>query len=463
MSSRPRPPSRPPASRPKLRNQLLFVFGILVLAGGAFYTALVVATRVDQIFFPDQQIVPGGFLSKLPGVDKGDDSALGGGRINILVMGLDRRPYEGQAATRTDTMFVVSIDQSTKTARGLAMPRDLYVDIPTKSGNSSFKERINTAYEYGENGDYPGGGAATVEKVVENLLGINIDYYVLIDFQGFKQLVDLIGGIDVDVASPVNDPYYSDTELLNDFYPCIFDVGVHHMDGTDALCYARTRRNSSDFDRIQRQQRVIFAAIDKASQLKLFADPRQLINLWKNYKSTVKTDISDLQIPGFAKLASGMDSSSISFLSLAAATTSYTTSEGAAVLLPSEEGIQQIVKALFSDHQLEQEHATIEIQNGTDKQGLGQRVASSLSSIGVSDPLMKVTNAADSVHQKTEIIDYSGKSYTAEKIATVLGISSKTAVRRAAATDAGLRTTNSDILVILGNDAKVDPSVERSP
>src|SRR5687767_4301989 len=110
--------------RPKLRSQLLFIFGILLLTGGAFYTALVVATQIDQIFSPGTQIRPPSIVRNLnlPGIDKGDSvtSEIRGGRINVLVMGLDRRPSEGNAPARTDTMFVVTIDPSTKTARGLA-------------------------------------------------------------------------------------------------------------------------------------------------------------------------------------------------------------------------------------------------------------------------------------------------------------------------------------------------------
>jgi hypothetical protein len=186
MANRPRrrapSPRHKSLSRPKLRNQILFVAGLLILAAGAFYTALVVFTQIDRIFFPGNEIRPPGFLRKAPGIDRGPElTELGGGRINILVMGLDRRVREGNAPARTDSMFVITVDPSTRTARGLAMPRDLYVDIPTKSGNSTFKDRINTAYILGELQGYSGGGTGLARQVVERLLGIRIDYHVVID------------------------------------------------------------------------------------------------------------------------------------------------------------------------------------------------------------------------------------------------------------------------------------------
>src|SRR4051812_45736421 len=96
MSSR---PGRSSPARPKLRNQLLFIFGILVLAAGAFYTALVVMTQIERIFVPGTPINLG-TLGSLPGVKSAPDASaaasdIGGDRINILVMGIDRRPYEG--------------------------------------------------------------------------------------------------------------------------------------------------------------------------------------------------------------------------------------------------------------------------------------------------------------------------------------------------------------------------------
>ncbi|HXH23193.1 MAG TPA: LCP family protein [Dehalococcoidia bacterium] len=417
------------------------------------------ATQVDQIFFPDGEINLGG-LARLPGIDKaGDATEIGGSRINILVMGLDRRPIEGSTLTRSDTMFVMTIDPTTKTSRGLAMPRDLWVDIPTKSGGT-FKERINTVLVYGETMGYPGGGPGLAKATVERLLKIKIHYYVIIDFEGFKKVIDGLGGIDVDVPTAVNDPFYSETERLGDFYPCVFSVGVHHMNGSDALCYARTRRNSDDRDRITRQQRIMLAVLEKASQLHLLAEPQNMVSLWKSYKNTIKTDISDLQIPGFARLAAGMDPDDLAFLSLGPATVGYTTPDGAAVLLPSEAGIEQIVKALYSNAYLEQESAVVEIQNGTDRQGFAQTVVRFLSSNrgDLPEKALTATNAAQPTYTRTEIIDFTGKTYTAGWIASRLDLK-KTSVRPATPADAALRTVpNADIVVILGTDAKVDVS-----
>ncbi len=462
MSDRPQRPAPSPSrpSRPRLRNQLLFVLGILVLAAGAFYTALVVATQIDQIFFPDSQIRLGSGLSKLPGIDPGSaPSDIGGGRINILVMGLDRRPYEGNAATRTDTMFVMTVDPSTHTARGLAMPRDLFVDIPTKSGNSTYKERVNAAYVLGATQNYPGGGPALAKATVERLLNIKINYYVVIDFEGFKQVIDLLGGIDVDVPSPgVNDPFYSETERLGDFYPCVFKAGLHHMDGSDALCYSRTRRNSSDLDRILRQQRVIFAVMDKATQLHVLADPSNVLSLWKRYKGTVVTDINDLQVPGFAKLAASIDPDQLAFLSLGAATTPFTTADGAAVLLPSEAGIKQIVEAFMSDNRLLQEAAQIEVRNGTTQNDKSTKAVEYFTSLGIPTTHMIAVNAPDAAHSQTEIIDYTGKRYTAERLAVWLGLP-KERVHKSTEADIALRSSEADIVVIVGADAKLESAL----
>src|SRR3989304_2949878 len=169
------PPSAPAA---QLRRRLLAALAGLGILIAASYLALIIVTRIDELFFPGQGLSVGG-LGRLPGVENNDEG--GSGQINILVLGLDRRPREGNAPTRTDTMFVLTIDRQTKTAGILGIPRDLWVEIPYAEGGI-FQERINTAYVYGETQGYPGGGPALAEEVIERNLGIAIDPYVSIDF-----------------------------------------------------------------------------------------------------------------------------------------------------------------------------------------------------------------------------------------------------------------------------------------
>ena len=444
------------------------VFGILALAAGAFYTALVVVTQVDHIFFPDSEIriasLPG--VSVLPGVDaegtSGEASAAsngdqGGRRLNILVMGLDRRPSDGNAASRTDTMFVMMVDPVSDTARGLAMPRDLWVEIPIDDTPGNYIEnRINAAYPIGENGNWAnGGGIGAVTRTVERLLGIEIDHHVIIDFDGFREVVNLLGGIDVDVPEPgVYDPEYSETELPGDYYPCIFEPGMYHMDGSQALCYARVRRGSDDLDRINRQQRVILSMMSKAAELNFLSSPPALVNLWKEYKNTVQTDLSDLQVPGYAEMAATIDQKSLAFLTLGVVATPFTTADGAQVLLPSPEGVKQIVDAFLSDGQLLDENATIEVLNATAIPDLATAAADYLVSLGL--PPSNVTAAEGAATATgTEIIVFTDTQYTAERIAGWLGISTAQ-IRDATPADEPLRTTQADILVLVSNDAEIE-------
>ncbi|MGD0765857.1 MAG: LCP family protein [Dehalococcoidia bacterium] len=431
-----------------LRGRLLLALFVLLFAAGSAYGALVLMTRVDSILFPGHGIQ---LPFDGPGLSSGNDAnSVGNKRINVLVLGLDRRPREGNIFTRTDTMIVVTIDPQTKTAGVLGIPRDLYVTIPDGNGGT-FDERINTALEYGETYKYPGGGPKLAEDTIAQNLGINIDHYVIIDFSGFKEIIDSLGGIDVDVPDPLYDPTYSDTELPGDYFPLDFSPGMQHMDGRTALGYARSRNTTSDLDRIQRQQRIIFAVMDKALSLNVLPNA---LDLWDKYKNTISTDISDFMIPGFAKLAADIPPERISGLSLGACTTPWTTPGGADVLLPSEEGCQEIVQALFSDQQLLEEKAVVEIQDGSGT-GVGPKALDLLVNLGFTKGSLFNSSPPDGgVFGQTEIVDFSNKTYTTEKLAQWLQVPTSR-VRMATAADAGLRTSDADVLVLLGKDTNV--------
>jgi len=426
---------------------------VVVLAAVASYLALIIVTRVDALFLPGNEIQLGG-LGGLPGVDSGGagEGDLREGRINILVMGLDRRPREGEAPARTDTLFVLTIDPHRKTAGILGIPRDLWVEIPGKDGGT-FEERINSAYVIGSVNNYDGGGPGLAMEVVEDTLDIPIHHYVVVDFEGFVEVIDGLGGIDVEVAEEIDDPYYSWTELPGDYDPQYFEPGVQHMDGLTALAYARIRRSSDDLDRIQRQQRVMFAVMDKALSLNVLANA---VDLWGEYKGAVDTDFNDLQIPGLAALAAQIPPDRVSALSLGPATVAYITPEGAAVLLTDDEGVQRLVQALFSDQQLLEEEALVEVQNGTGTEGLASEAVSYFVEMGFPASGLVVADADDGLyHTTTEIVDFTGKTYTAQRLADWLGLPSER-IRAARAEDSDLTTISADIVVILGDDANIE-------
>jgi hypothetical protein len=197
--------------------------------------------------------------------------------------------------------------------------------------------------------------------------------------------------------------------------------------------------------------------------LKVLSDPTNVAALWKRYKTTVQTDINDLQLPGLVKLAAAVDTDHMAFLSLGAATVPWTTPEGAAVLIPSEAGIKQIVEALYSDQRIQQEAALVEVQNGTDRAGHAAKAVEYLTGLGLPPASIKTANAADTSRARTEIIEFSGKRYTAGKIAEWLGIP-KDRVRHGGELDAPLRSiAAADIVVILGSDAKVESTAAIPP
>ncbi len=240
------------------RRRIIATFFILVLLAAAVAAAL--------YFYVDQTTLNG-------------ERA---GRVNIMVLGVD------DAATLSDTIMVVSIstkkDEPYKVAM-VSLPRDMYVDIP---GFGSSK--INAAYTYGQNNDYPGGGPALSKKVVEQTLDLPIHYYVVMDFTGFKEVINAVGGVDVDVKTAIEDPYYPD--YSSGYAPFSISTGPQHLNGEQALAYARSRQTTSDFDRAARQQQVAVAFKDKVLSSRLFTNPTEIAKLQTTLKDHFKTDLS---------------------------------------------------------------------------------------------------------------------------------------------------------------------------
>lgn len=372
-------------------------------------------------------------------------------RVNLLVMGVDQRVHE-QGPWRTDTMLVLTIDPVTMSAGMLSIPRDLWVPIP------GYEEgRINTAHYLGEIYDYPGGGPALAAKTVQYNLGVPIHHYARVNFTAFERLVDLIGGIDVYVEEEISDPIYPDEAYGYD--PLYISAGWQHFNGEMALKYARTRHSAGgDFDRAKRQQQVLLAIFEQVTRLDLLPElaPRAP-ELWQTLQGSIVTDLTLDEVIALAQLASEVDAENIRYVVIDEHYTQFwSTPEGQQVLIPLRDRIRELRDYIFTTEapqpeqaddpaaRLQAEGATIEVLNGTTTAGLAALTSDILQQHGLQ--VTHTDNGDRSDYAESLIIVYTGKTYTAETVAQILGLP-MTAVVHGADTNAEY-----DISIIVGDD-----------
>ncbi len=261
-------------------------------------------------------------------------------RVNILLMGIDRRPGEA-FISRTDSMMLVSIDPETEAISVLSVPRDLYVSIPGRG-----RDRINTAFVYGSTGNNPEGGASLAMQTVAYNLGVPVDHYVMVDFSAVTRGIDILGGIDVYVPQAINDPTYPDMNYGYD--PLFIPAGTQHLDGELALKYARTRHVDNDFGRAGRQQQVILAARDKAVSMGVGSMLTKAPSIYRQVESGVKTDLNLDQLIALARTVSEIPKESIRNEVLDYDyVTSYRTETGAQVLVLNNATAAPLIQELF--------------------------------------------------------------------------------------------------------------------
>ena len=204
--------------------------------------------------------------------ERGMDNLAPGDRLslkkNIIVLGVDERAEEHDVG-RSDTLFVVMFDTKNKAASLLSVPRDTRVRIKGHGW-----DKINHAYAYG--------GRELTQKTTEELLGIKINNYVMVDFKGFVGLVDAIGGVDINVEKNMN---YYDTW---DGFRIDLKKGMQHMDGKTAIQYVRYRDEEGDIGRIRRQQHFIMAVYDRITSANMLL---HIPGLAKQLTNMVKTDL----------------------------------------------------------------------------------------------------------------------------------------------------------------------------
>jgi polyisoprenyl-teichoic acid--peptidoglycan teichoic acid transferase len=228
------------------------------------------------------------------------------GRINILVLGSDRRISGTVTSELTDTILVASIGRYTKDVVLISIPRDLWVE-----DSRGYHMKINSVYALDSIDPLTGKidhtrGTQELTGIIEKLLDIPVHYYALVNFQLFTDIVDLLGGIDVNVDQAFTDYTYpiegKENAPENERYETVhFSAGQQKLNGEQALKFARSRHGDNnegnDFARARRQQKVIMAIKDKALSLQTIINPQKLIELYTAYSKNVETnmDLATLQ------------------------------------------------------------------------------------------------------------------------------------------------------------------------
>ena len=221
-----------------------------------------------------------------------------GERVNVLLMGIDAGPSRTQALT--DSLIVISLDPVGRTVTMVSIPRDL-VDVPLGNGDT-FSPKINSLLGWANRHqtEFPLGGTRALEDAIGALLGVPIHYYAKVDLAGFVTMVDAVGGVDINVARPLSDKNYGGFGVGPGWS---ITVGPHHLDGANALAYARIRRSTgeNDFTRAGRQQEVLIALRDQAVEGGNFLF--SLPGLLDAVGDTARTDLPADRLPELAALA----------------------------------------------------------------------------------------------------------------------------------------------------------------
>ena len=365
----------------------------------------------------------------------------GASRINILFVGLrGGEPTEEDCPFCTDTLILLTLDPTTKTAGMLSIPRDMWVNIPG-FGYS----RINTAWTLGRGSKLPGGGPTLAMKTVSHFVGVPVDYYVQVDFDTFVDVIDLIGGVDVyNDETIVLDPASHGKDFPKVKMTC---CGMRHLNGTVALAFARCRHaeqgcKDGDVGRAKRQQKVIFGIRDKALMPENF--PKLLAQapqLYRTFSSGIHTNMT---LPDAMKLAvlvrdipEGKIKHGVIDNSMVTLDSVILGGQNASIIRPIPDEVRVLRDEIFTSSGplspmakgdplslMQEDGARVRVLNGTSSPQLEARTQQYLAEKGIT-----VTEIGGTRSQsRTVIVLYSPKLYTLQFLQEIFGITRSTQI-----------------------------------
>lgn len=474
-----------PTKRRRKKSKLRFVFYLAIIFAIIFiaYSSRPEKTDDESLWSylleaSEKYMNPSNPFSQLGALTADAEKTLIGAdedRINLLLMGIGGSGHAG--GSLTDTIIVASFKPSTGQGAMLSIPRDLIIPIPGYGWR-----KINNTYALAEYND-PGTGGDYAKQIISQIFGQQIPYYILIDFNGFEELIDLVGGIDIDVPNTLSDyeyPIRGREEYPEDqrYEHLYIEEGPQHLDGATALKYVRSRHalgeEGSDFARAARQQLVMEALTKKILSLSTLTRPSRIKKILDNVDENIDTNLSLEEFVAFGKIAKDYDREANPIHSVVLDNSidgplQAANYNGAFVLEPVVEDFSElkfIADAIFTpdlkyerptdpsglprvtlDNPIEaKEDATIEVQNGTFVNGLARANEEKLRDLGYN--VVKIGNSDNQDINQTVIYDLSNGKYPQ----TLDFLAANYSDNITASIPLGV-SSSADILILLGLDA----------
>ncbi len=354
-------------------------------------------------------------------------------RVHVLVLGIDYVP--GAAARRSDTIFVASLREGD--VRILSIPRDTHVKFP-----DGRVEKVNAAYAIG--------GAELARRVISSFLGVEIKYHIVIDYEGFEKLIDLVGGVTLTVEKPLKDEKTKP--------PIDIPAGTQKLNGKMALGYVRYRDPvTGDLGRLQRQRHLLEALLQqRASSL---PDLQQFITTAQKF---VETNLAPILLYRLAQRLHDLKPEQVQIKQIPGESVCKSAKEGGCYIEPDPVRTAQLVnKMLRGMEVVTADEVRVKVLNGAGVTGLARRVGELLRNEGFS--VIHIGNADRFDYTESYIIDVTGNPKKIELLrerslrtllkvvkpqeipATMKGLAAK-----------GVTSEGADAIIILGQDFKIE-------
>lgn len=458
--------NREPDLPRKRKGRFFFwlMFALIVL-GLAFFAA---TTFAYKFYATSKKVIeenpPNSFFQSIRDVASKQIKPLRGEkdeRINVLLLGLAGENYPGE--NLTDSIIVASINPKTYQTAMLSVPRDLYVRIPDTSSYT----KINALYARGhDRNGKTNEGIEDLKSALSEITGLPIHYYVALDFDGFKKVIDELGGVKIQVPKDLHDERYPGPN----FSYQTFDIkkGLQDLDGETALKYARTRHNEEgDFGRAYRQQLILEATRQKAFSLKTLVNVPAMNNILNILGDHLRTDVPLDELESFLALTEKIDShTTINKVLDAGKTNSLMAVSHVAlgrvrafILIPrtgNYDEIRELAKNIFDldllerkEEEVVKENANIAIVNESGSANFDKKIANLLQKMGFDLKTASSGMKSASRSEKTVIFDVSKtKPFSLEDISKKLGAD----VRQDLPASFSSRCQKSDLCLVAGSD-----------